>query len=101
MANKLRLLALDLLLSLRLGRGLFAFAHLLLPRARSCLSPDPGQSLAPAQLQAREGEHIRFEPTGARAPAMIVEPQMMQEPVRKYRPFPPVQLTDRQWPSKV
>ncbi|WP_019143119.1 2-isopropylmalate synthase [Noviherbaspirillum massiliense] len=26
---------------------------------------------------------------------------MMQEPARKYRPFPPVQLTDRQWPSKV
>ncbi len=26
---------------------------------------------------------------------------MIQEPARKYRPFPPVQLADRQWPSKV
>ncbi|HEY4542054.1 MAG TPA: 2-isopropylmalate synthase [Noviherbaspirillum sp.] len=26
---------------------------------------------------------------------------MIQEPARKYRPFPPVQLADRQWPSQV
>ncbi len=26
---------------------------------------------------------------------------MIQEPLRKYRPFPPVPLTDRQWPSRV
>ena len=26
---------------------------------------------------------------------------MLHEPARKYRPFPPVGLTDRQWPSKV
>ena len=26
---------------------------------------------------------------------------MLHDPARKYRPFPPVGLTDRQWPSKV
>jgi len=26
---------------------------------------------------------------------------MLKEPSQKYRPFPPVQLTDRQWPSRV
>ena len=26
---------------------------------------------------------------------------MLQNPASKYRPFPPVQLTDRQWPNRV
>src|SRR5215469_58406 len=26
---------------------------------------------------------------------------MLKDPSKKYRPFPPVQLTDRQWPSRV
>src|SRR3974377_1122341 len=26
---------------------------------------------------------------------------MLQEPSKKYRPFPPVQLTDRQWPQRT
>jgi 2-isopropylmalate synthase len=30
-----------------------------------------------------------------------MEPAMLHDPARKYRPFPPVGLTDRQWPGKV
>jgi 2-isopropylmalate synthase len=30
-----------------------------------------------------------------------MEPDMLHDPTRKYRPFPPVGLTDRQWPGRA
>src|SRR4051812_37264011 len=53
------------------------------------------------RCRCERGSTSVFEFAGARTPALNVEYQMMQDPSHKYRPFPPVRLDDRQWPSKV